>query len=267
VALRCALASIKIFEVVPSPESDPDLSEVKKMRISMVGRWLSVAALAALCGCSHSNAPSTAANNTSSSSATNSAQTAPASAAASSASPASAPAQPPAPAPIRIAAGKVLTISLDQTISTKDNTSGDRFQASLAEPVTVDGSTVLRVGTRVTGTVVQAASAGRLKGGALLQLTLDGIAFHGQKYSIETSEFEDVGKGRGKRSLIGGGGGAAFGAIVGALAGGGKGAAIGALAGGGAGTTGAAFTGKRDIVLPAETRLHFKLERSLTVQP
>jgi hypothetical protein len=234
------------------------------MRIAIIGRWLSVAALAGLCGCSHSNAPSSA-SNSSSNSANNSAQSALASAAPS--SQASAPAQPPAPAPIRIAAGKVLTVSLDQTISTKENSSGDRFQASLAEPVTVDGNTVLRTGTRVTGTIVQAASAGRLKGGALLQLTLDGITFHGQKYSIETSEFEEAGKARGKRSLIGGGGGAAFGAIVGALAGGGKGAAVGALAGGGAGTTGAAFTGKRDIVLPAETRLHFKLERSSTVQP
>lgn len=234
------------------------------MRISTIGRWLSVAALATLCGCSHSNAPSTAANS-SSNPANNSAQSAPASAAPSSQG--SAPAQPPAPAPIRIAAGKVLTVSLDQSISTKDSSSGDRFQASLAEPVTVDGNTVLRVGTRATGTIVQAASAGHLKGGALLELTLDGITFHGRKYSIQTSEFEEAGKGRGKRSLVGGGGGAAFGAIVGALAGGGKGAAIGAMAGGGAGTAGAAFTGKRDIALPAETRLHFKLERSLTVQP
>ncbi len=235
------------------------------MRISSIGRWLAVMTLAALCGCSHSNAPSNSAINTSSNSAASSEQSAtPATA---SPSQPSAPAQPAAPAPVRIAAGKVFTVSLDQSISTKDNSSGDRFQASLAEPVTVGGNTVLPIGTRVAGTIVQAQSAGRVKGGALLQLTLDGISLHGQKYSIETSQFEEAGKARGKRSLVGGGGGAAFGAIVGALAGGGKGAAIGGLAGGGAGTAGAAFTGKRDIVLPAETRLHFKLERSLTVQP
>ena len=64
---------------------------------------------------------------------------------------------------------------------------------------------------------------------------------------------------------MGAGGGAAVGAIVGALAGGGKGAAIGALAGGGAGTAGAAFTGKRDITLPAETRVQFKLTKSLSI--
>jgi hypothetical protein len=229
------------------------------MRNSSIGRWLAVAALMALCGCSHSNAPSntsSSAANPAPNSADNSAQN----------SAASAPAPPPAPAPVVIEAGKILTVSLDQNISTKDNSSGDIFHASLAEPVRVDGNTVLPVGTRATGTIVQAQSAGHLKGGAILALTLDGLTIHGQKYSIETSEFEEAGKGRGKRSLIGGGGGAAFGAIVGALAGGGKGAAVGALAGGGAGTAGAAFTGKRDITLPSETRLHFKLAKRLTIQ-
>ena len=107
--------------------------------------------------------------------------------------------------------------------------------------------------------------SGQFNGHALLQLTLDSIRFNGTRYSIQTSEFEDVGKGRGKRTAIGAGGGAAFGAIVGALAGGGKGAAIGAVAGGGAGTAGAGFTGKKDIVLPAETRLHFKLAQPVSV--
>ena len=166
-----------------------------------------------------------------------------------------------------IRAGKVLTVTLDQDVSTKNNSRGDRFDASLAEPVRVDGETVLPAGTRATGTIVRAQSAGHLRGGAILELRLDGLRLHGQRYGIDTSEFEDATKARGKRSLIGGGGGAAFGAIVGALAGGGKGAAVGALAGGGAGTAGAAFTGKRDITLPAETRLHFRLERSLTIQP
>lgn len=222
---------------------------------SSIGRWLALAALAALCGCSHSNAPTAA--NSPSNSADNSAQSAPA----------SAPAPPaPAPAPIVIPEGRVLVVSLDQSVSTKDNSDGDRFQASLAEPVTADGQTVIPVGARATGTVVKAQSAGRVKGGAILELSLDSVTIHGQKYSIETSMFEEAGKGRGKRTVVGGGGGAALGAIVGAIAGGGKGAAIGALAGGGAGTAGAAFTGKRDIVLPAETRLHFKLSRHLTVQ-
>jgi len=164
-----------------------------------------------------------------------------------------------------IDAGTVLTVTIDQNISTQTNSSGDSFAASLAEAVTVNGTAVLPQGTKAVGTVVQVQPAGHLKGGAVLALTLDSLTVNGTKYSIETSEFEQTGKGRGKRTAIGGGGGAAFGAIVGAIAGGGKGAAIGALAGGGAGTAGAAYTGKRDITLPAETRLHFKLKQPLSV--
>jgi len=160
----------------------------------------------------------------------------------------------------------MLTVTIYQTINTKIANNGDSFDASLAEPLTVEGTLLLSIGTKVRGTIVTAQSAGKLKGNAILQLTLDSINANGTRYSIQSSEFEDVGKGRGKRTAIGAGGGAAFGAIVGALAGGGKGAAIGALAGGGAGTAGAAFTGKKDIVLPAETRLHFKLVQPVSIQ-
>lgn len=227
------------------------------MRNQRIVRGLAAFVLLALFGCSHSNQPSSESSNSNSSSSPSS----------SSSTGNNAPPPAPAPAPIVIPAGKTLTVTVDQDISTKTNSSGDVFAASLAEPVTVDGQTVIPAGTRATGTIVQAQAAGHVKGGALLELTLDSLSLNGQKYSVATSEFEEAGKGRGKRTAIGGGGGAAFGAIVGALAGGGKGAAIGALAGGGAGTAGAAYTGKRDITIPAETRLHFRLKDSLTINP
>ena len=210
-------------------------------------------------GCSHSTTPSGA----SSTSSTSPDNTSPASN--SNAPNTNAPSPAPAPAPIVVPAGTTLTVTLDQAVGTKDNSSGDRFDASLAAPVTVEGREVIPAGAKAVGTVVTAASAGHLKGGATLALTLDSLRVKGEKYSIETSQYEEVGKGRGKRTIIGGGGGAALGAIVGGIAGGGKGAAIGAAAGGGAGTAGAAYTGKRDITLPAETRLHFKLRRSLQI--
>lgn len=214
-------------------------------------RWIALVCFLALAGCSHSSTQSNSATSNSSNGAPENAAT-------------SAPAPPPPP-PVVVNAGKMLTVTIDQNISTKTNSSGDRFAASLAEPVTVNGSQILAAGTKATGTILQAVAAGHLKGGAVLSLTLDSLTLNGQKYPIETSEFEEAGKGRGKRTAVGGGGGAAFGAIVGALAGGGKGAAIGALAGGGAGTAGAAYTGKRDITIPAEARLHFKLTKSLTI--
>ena len=234
------------------------------MRTRPIGQWLALVVLLILAGCSQTGTPSSssAPGSSDATSATNPAggNSGPTQ------SSNSVPAQAPAPAPpVVIVPGTVLTVTIDQSISTKENSPGDRFAASLAEPVTVDGDEVLPAGTKASGTVTQAESAGRVKGSAVLALTIDSITVHGKKYSVETNSFEEAGKGRGKRTAIGAGGGAAFGAIVGALAGGGKGAAIGALAGGGAGTAGTAFTGKRDFTIPAETRLHFKLVRSLKV--
>jgi hypothetical protein len=239
------------------------------MRTSSAVRWLVIGVLLAIGGCNKSN-PTSNSGNPGGGPAAN----APAGNSSAANSPASgAPAantaqsQPTPPPPVVIDAGTLLTVTIDQPVSSKTNNKGDSFAASLAAPISVGGVTVLPVGTRAKGTVLQADSAGRVKGGAVLALTLDSITVNGQPYSIQTSEFEETIKGRGKRTAIGAGGGAAFGAIIGGLAGGGKGAAIGALAGGGAGTAGTAFTGKRDINIPAETRLHFRLTKPLTIQP
>jgi len=212
-------------------------------------RWLATVVVLALCGCGGSTTPPSS-TGSSSQTATQEAQKAPA---------------PPPPPPIVVPTETEVTVTMDQAVSTKNNTSGDTFEASLAEPVMAQGATALPKGSKVTGSVVQAVAAGRVKGGAVLTLTLKSITIHGQKYTLETSTYEASGKGRGTRTAVGGGGGAAVGAIIGAIAGKGKGAAIGALAGGGAGTTGAALTGERDITIAAETRVSFKLTQSLTV--
>jgi hypothetical protein len=239
------------------------------MRYSSLCRIFLAGLLLSVCGCSKTSTPPEPATSTTNSPDANN----PTANSANSAAPngqSGAPAQPaptpPPPPPIEVPAGKVLTVTLDQTINSKIANNGDTFVASLAEPVTVDANVVLPIGTKVRGTIVTAQSAGKFKGNALLQLTLDSVSVNGTRYSIQTSEFEDAGKGRGKRTAIGAGGGAAFGAILGAVAGGGKGAAIGALAGGGAGTAAAGFTGKKDIVLPAEIRLHFKLVQPVSIQ-
>jgi hypothetical protein len=236
------------------------------MRTAPIARFfLAVSLLLSIAGCSSKPAAAPDASNpgTSNSSGANSAANA--SPGTTPAVPAPAPVPLPATPPVIIPAGTTITVTLDQTINSQTANNGDPFAASLAVPVTSGNIVVLSVGTKVGGTIVTAQSAGKFKGNALLQLVIDSVRIGGTRYPMQTNEFEDAGKGRGKRTAVGAGGGAAFGAIVGALAGGGKGAAIGALAGGGAGTAGAAFTGKKDIVLPAETRLHFKLAQPLTL--
>jgi hypothetical protein len=130
----------------------------------------------------------------------------------------------------------------------------------------VDGNTVIPAGASARGTVVDAKALGRFKGGALLELRLNSITVNGTKQTIETSAISRTLKGKGKRTAVMAGGGTALGAIIGGLAGGGKGAAIGAAAGAGAGTGGAAFTGNKEIVFPAESALSFRLKSPLEVK-
>ena len=73
-------------------------------------------------------------------------------------------------------------------------------------------------------------------------------------------------KGKGKRTAVATGGGAALGGIIGGLVGGGKGAAIGLAAGAGAGAGGSALTGNKDIVLPAESAITFELSQALELK-
>lgn len=225
---------------------------------------LALGLLVALSGCNKTGTSSGTANSaTTSSSDANAGATAPNSAANTATAPAPTPASKPAPAPVVIPSGKTLAVTIDQNINTKDNSTGDHFEASLAEPVTVDGNEVLAKGTHVRGTITESDEAGHIKGKATLTITLTSLNAHGQTYEIQTSSYTEESKARGKRTGIGAGGGAALGAIVGALAGGGKGAAIGAGAGAGAGAAGAAYTGDRDVSIPAERLIHFTLKQSV----
>ena len=165
-----------------------------------------------------------------------------------------------------VPAGTVLTVRLGQSVGSKISSSGQTFTATLASPVSVEGKTAIPAGATASGVVVDAKPLGRFKGGASLQLRLTSIAVGGSEQSISTSSVVRTATGKGKRTAVLAGGGAALGALIGGLAGGGKGAGIGALAGGGAGAGGAAFTGNKDIVLPAESALSFKLEQPIEVR-
>lgn len=183
-------------------------------------------------------------------------------ASASGGSSASATRKAPAAKPMVVPAGTVLTVRLGQAVGSKISEAGQSFSATLAEPVMVGGETAIAKGATASGTVVDAKPLGRFKGGAVLQLKLDSVA----EMPVETSSLIRTEKGKGKRTAAMVGGGAGLGALIGGLAGGGKGAAIGAVAGAGAGTAGTAYTGNKDIVLPAETAVSFKLEKDLEVK-
>ena len=180
------------------------------------------------------------------------------------AAPARAPA--PRPQPIVLTAGTAIEITVDQSLSSKTNNAGDRFVASVAAPVVVDGKQVIPSGAAASGTITVAKSAGRFQGNAELALTLNSVTVDGKTYDLQTSTFSETTGGRGKRTAISTGIGAGAGAVIGAIAGGGKGAAIGAGAGAGAGAVGAGVTGERDVDFPAETKISFELTQPVTIQ-
>jgi len=168
--------------------------------------------------------------------------------------------------PIVIPADTVVEVTLDQSLSSKTATSGQAFLATVETPIEIDGKVAIPKGARATGVVKDAKAAGRFKGGSVLALSLTNVTVGGTSYDISTSAPSFSHKGKGKRTAVAVGGGAGLGALIGGIAGGGKGAAIGAGIGAGAGTGGAAFTGKADVVLPAETALTFKLTQPLEIK-
>src|SRR5712692_9422535 len=166
--------------------------------------------------------------------------------------------------PVSLPEGTPIRVVLDQTV-TSTNHSGDEFDASVASPVVVDGKTVIPKGARVRGRVVDARESGRLSKVARLRVALHSVEVGGKSYQIETTSVTRLGSNHNKLNLALIGGGTGLGALIGGIAGGGKGALIGGAAGAGAGSAGAALTGKKQIALPAETPLTFKLTQPVTI--
>jgi hypothetical protein len=180
---------------------------------------------------------------------------------------AAAPAPPPPPPPIAVPAGTALAIRIDHTISAKHSRAGEKFTGEIVDPVKdSSGNDVIPKGSPVGGVVVIAHKRGHFKGASTLELRLTSLTLNGQEYPLETKDLQEHKKGKGKRTAGLIGGGAGLGMLIGGVASGGTGLVIGGLAGAGAGTAGAGLTGNRDLVIPAESIVHFTLKDDLEIQ-
>jgi hypothetical protein len=116
------------------------------------------------------------------------------------------------------------------------------------------------------GRVTEAKKSGRLKGRAVIGLTLVSFQLDGATYPIETRMQARGSGSHKKRNVAFVGGGAGAGAAVGGIASGGAGALIGAGAGAAAGGVTAFITGQKNVRLPAETPLTFSLQHGVAVR-
>ena len=175
------------------------------------------------------------------------------------------PPAPPQPVTITVPAGTNIGVQMIDAISSKTNTAGQTFRASLSSPIVVGGQTVLPAGSGASVLLSDAKGAARIKGSSELEVRLVSIEHAGQTYQVTTSVHDEIGKGRGKQTAVRSGIGAAAGAVIGAIAGGGKGAAIGSLAGGGAGAGFQLATHGQQVTIPSESILTFSLQSPFVV--
>jgi hypothetical protein len=173
----------------------------------------------------------------------------------------------PPPAPTGVPAkvvpyGTEVVIRSDEAIDSNNASTGQLFAATVREDVP----------DSVGGVAIPSGSSAKLvmrnvtSGGAELVLDLFSVTVGGREYRVVSSDV-DLNSGRGvgknKHTLEYAG----FGALLGALFGGGRGAGIGAAAGAGAGLSTQILTRGKEMYVPAETLMRFRLDRTLVLKP
>jgi hypothetical protein len=166
---------------------------------------------------------------------------------------------------VELPAGTNLVVRMIDGVDSEVNRVGQTFAASMDEPVTMGGETIIPRGADVVVKLVDAKESGKLTGRAELTLDLMSVKVDGRMVDINTQSVSRESDSRGQRTAKVAGGGAVLGAIIGGIAGGGKGAVIGAGAGGAAGAGVEEVTKGQRVKVPSETRLTFVLETAIRI--
>ena len=155
-----------------------------------------------------------------------------------------------------------LKIRLNDTLSSRESRAGDRFAATVIDPVRFSEAIV-------HGHIRSIIKSGKVTGRTTMNLAFDSIDLPDQKhavlhgyvtkvYGLEGSADNEGGvqsKSRGNQALKRSGIGATAGAIIGGIAGGGKGAAIGLILGGAGGAGSLAINGSKELKLDSGTEM------------
>jgi hypothetical protein len=177
-----------------------------------------------------------------------------------------APASQSVPPTITLPVGAMIPVRITEWLSSDKNQSGDRFSASLEQPLVANGWVVAARGQIVAGRVAVAKKAGRVKGVSQLGVELSELTLvDGQVLPVRTQLLQSSAGTSNGRDAAGVATSTGIGAAIGAAAEGGEGAAIGAGAGAVAGIIGVLTTRGRPTVIPPEAMLTFRLEVPLSV--
>ncbi len=171
--------------------------------------------------------------------------------------------------PVTLAAGTEIEVLTNENIDSKTAKQGQVFSADVAQNVLDSSGQVMIPKGSAAELVIRNVSAGNVTGGSELSLDLQSVKVGGHRYVVNTEDLQQKGSqgiGANKRTAEMIGGGAALGTLIGAIAGGGKGAAIGVLAGAAAGTGAQILTRGKEVQVPAESKLRFKLEQPVRLE-
>lgn len=183
-------------------------------------------------------------------------------------------APPPAPRVVRstAAVGTNMSITLDESLSTETNQTGDAFMATVSEPVYgTDGNVVIPAGAKVRGRITQVQKSGRVGETAVLSVAFETVSFGGESFPLDATVVQanpervsrsSTGETAGRVAV-----GAAAGAILGRILGKDtKSTIAGAAVGAAAGTAIAMGTADVDAVLRAGSVMVIKLDSPVTVE-
>lgn len=165
-----------------------------------------------------------------------------------------------------IPTGTEISVRTNQDIDSSNASVGQKFEGMVANDVVGTGGDVVIPKGSNAELVIREVNAGGVTKAPEMALDLSSVEVHGKRYLVNTSTIQQQGSGNlgaNKRTAEMVGGGAVLGTLIGAIAGGGKGAAIGAAAGGATGAGAQVLTRGKEVKVPAETILQFKLTQAL----
>ncbi len=168
-----------------------------------------------------------------------------------------------------IPSGTELSVRTNEAIDSKTASVGQTFSAVIAADVLDSSGAVAIPKGSDAQLIIRSTSGGSITSASDLVLDVDAVTVSGTRYLISTGDLErqgGQGVGANKKTAIMVGGGAALGTLIGAIVGGGKGAAIGAAIGAAGGVGTEVLTKGKQVQVPAETLLSFKLDQDLRLQ-